>query len=412
MSNKIKEFLTERKNAKIKEKIKQNTEESENQKILEELEEQFAPHNWLPGAAKRAAQLTIASHPSKFSHPDAKTSSIIAKNNKENDGYLRSGNVDYELDVFGNAAALDVYKFLSYKMDDGDIILNHLERDSAEIRVEFLAFNLNFEELKKSFLAIKNEKESSVKTDRLVKQIYFPVGDDYHLLSILTPSGLVSQTKNRIDEIRFSEKDKEAKEFRKKNEFYKDGEGYDDLFDLTIMIYGGTKPQNISILNSQNGGRAYLLPSLPPKFEKREVNLPTYNFFENVLQIKDFKNEFSKLARLIKDTRNNKEIRGDRQDLVDKIINKVLEHVTAIKRDNNDWSGGEKYVNLPKSQKIWLDNKHEDERNEDNDWAEEVSYQFAEWIIKTYEKLHNKSFEILGDAEFIYIREETKNAIL
>lgn len=158
MSNKIKEFLTERKNAKIKEKIKQNTDESEKQKILEELEEQFAPHNWLPDAARRAAQLTIASHPSKFSHPDAKTSSIIAKNAKENDGYLRSGNIDYELDVFGNAAALDVYKFLSFKMSDGDSILNHLERDSAEIRKEFLAFNVNFEELKENFLVMKNEK--------------------------------------------------------------------------------------------------------------------------------------------------------------------------------------------------------------------------------------------------------------
>jgi len=251
------------------------------------------------------------------------------------------------------------------------------------------------------------------KTDRLVKQVYFPVDDDYHLLSILTPSGLVSQIKKRVDEIRFSDEDKKARELKKKNEFYKEGEGYDDLLDLTVMGYGGTKPQNISTLNSQNGGRAYLLSSLPPKFEKREVNLPTYDFFINVLWVKDFEKEFSKLAKLIKDTRNNKPIREYRQDLIDKIINKVLEYVAAIKKDSGvAWSDGEKYSNLPKAQKIWLDDKYEDERGKDDDWVKEVSHDFAEWIIKTYEKLHDKSFEILGDAEFIYIREETKNAIL
>jgi CRISPR-associated protein Csy1 len=72
----------------------------------------------VPDAAKRVTQLSMVSHPSKFSHPSAKTSSVIAKVEQSNDGYLRSGNVDYSLDVFGNAAAMDVFKFLSLPLNE------------------------------------------------------------------------------------------------------------------------------------------------------------------------------------------------------------------------------------------------------------------------------------------------------
>jgi CRISPR-associated protein Csy1 len=74
----IEEFLLERKNAKIKEKVKPDFLEDEKQKILDDLEEQFSLSVWLLDAAKRVSQLTMASHPSKFSHPDAKTSLVPA----------------------------------------------------------------------------------------------------------------------------------------------------------------------------------------------------------------------------------------------------------------------------------------------------------------------------------------------
>jgi CRISPR-associated protein Csy1 len=82
---------------------------------------------------------------------------------------------------------------------------------------------------------------------------------------LLTPSGLLTQVKSRIDGIRFSEETKQAKETRKKNEHHVTG--YDDLFDLTVTAYGGTQPQNVSVLNSKNAGRAYLLASTPPKLK-------------------------------------------------------------------------------------------------------------------------------------------------
>ncbi len=406
----IEEFLLERKNAKIKEKIKAGLGEDEKQKILDELEEQFSFSVWLLDAAKRVSQLTMASHPSKFSHPDAKTSSIIAKGNKVNDGYLRSGNVDYELDVFGNAAALDVYKFLTQKTEDGKTILDHLENDSDQAKAAFAIPNINYEDLRQAFLSIKQSDKSN-KTDRLVKQIYFPLEKkSYHLLSILTPSGLLTKFKNQIDEIRFSNQAKEARECRKDNKFHE--AGFDDFFDITVLGYGGTKPQNISVLNSQNGGRSYLLASLPPEIKKREVRLPTHNFFENSLWAKSFRTNFEFLDRLIRDKRNNAEIRDQISKTLIYIADQVLETVFKIRSFEAGWSNNKNYQSLPKAQRIWLDDINLEQREKDEDWFEEILADFTRWVIRAYEYLFKDTCEKMGEAEFAHIKKIIKEAII
>ena len=107
----IQNFLNERKEMWLKKKIKAKTSEEEKAVFEQEAGELFSLFTWLPNAAKRAKQLSLVSHPSKFTHPSAKTSSIIATADNKSDGYLRTGNIEVALDVFGNAAAMDVYKF-------------------------------------------------------------------------------------------------------------------------------------------------------------------------------------------------------------------------------------------------------------------------------------------------------------
>ena len=404
----VEQFLLERKQDKIKEKIKPNLEESEKQKILSDLEEKFSLNNWLPDAAKRASQLSMVSHPGKFSHPSAKTSSIIAKRERANDGYLRSGNVEYDLDVFGNAAALDVYKFLNLKIDDGDSILSHLERDSQSVKSIFTISAASYEDLKAGLLSIK-QTDNSAQTDRLVKQVYFSVKNSYHLLSILTPSGLASEVKSRIDKIRFSEVAKQARDCRKENKFHE--AGFDDLFDLTVIGYGGTKPQNISILNSQNGGKSYLMSSLPPKLEKRDVRLPSNNFFKNSLWVKPFKGDFQFLDKLIHDRKNNYEIRNEITKTINHIADQVLQIVFKIRSLDEGWSGKENYSSLPLAQRIWLDDSYLRQRENESDWLDEIARDFARWIISTYEYLFKEAHEKLGDDEFSHICKLVKEVI-
>jgi len=408
MNQNISDFFADRKATWLKAKLKPSITAEEQAQLQQEAKEKFALANWLPDAAKRAGQLTMVSHPSKFSHPSAKTSSVIAKSSQADDGYLRSGNVDYELDVFGNAAAMDVYKFLSLLLDDGKTVLTHLEEDSAAIKSIFTLPTASYESLKLGLTSIKQLDDSN-KTDHLVKQVYFPVGDDYHLLSLLTPSGLLTQVKSRIDAIRFSEQTKQAKDCRRKNEY--DATGYDDLFDLTITAFGGTQPQNVSVLNSQNAGRAYLLASAPPTIKQRQIRLPTRSFFRNSLGIRLFKDYFQPLDKLIRTGVNNVHVREGIQNCLKYIIDQVLQRAFRVRAYGTGWSSTEHYQSLPLAQRIWLDDAYIGQRENQDDWLEDVVGSFTRWILDTYEYLFKETYIKLSDHELREIRGIVEQAV-
>jgi CRISPR-associated protein Csy1 len=397
MNEPISTFFSERKAAWLKTKLKATEDAAEQAAIQQEADDKFSLPTWLPDAARRAAWLSMVSHPGKFSHPSAKTSSIIAGSRQANDGYLRTGNVAYELDVFGNAAAMDVYRFLCLPMGDGQTVLQHLEQDSAQARQLLNIPTASYESLRSGFLAVKQSGGSS-KTDGLVKQVYFPVDAGYHLLSILTPAGLLTQAKSRIDAMRFSEATKQAKESRRKNEHHADG--FDDILGLTVTIYGGTKPQNISVLNNQNAGRAYLLSSVPPTFEQRQVRLPTRHFFKNSLSARRFQDSFQTLDRLMHSGINNIRVREGIRNSLKYLIDSVLQQAFRIRLQGPGWSGKEHYQALPLAQRIWLDDAYLEQREQNEDWLDEVAGDFARWIVRTYEYLCKDSRTKLGDEEF------------
>jgi len=409
MNHNIPDFFAERKAAWLKARLKPSLTDEEQAQLQQEANEKFAPANWLPDAARRASQLTMVSHPGKFSHPSAKTSAVIAQSQPANDGYLRSGNVEYELDVFGNAAAMDVYKFLSLQMDDGKTVLTHLEQDSAAIKPFFTVPTASYESLKQGLTSIKQLDDSN-KTDHLVKQVYFPVDDAYHLLSVLTPSGLLTQVKSRIDSIRFSEETKQAKDSRRKNEYH--AQGHDDIFDLTVTAFGGTQPQNVSVLNSQNAGRAYLLASIPPTLKQRQIRLPTHNFFRNSLRVKQFKDNFQTLDKLIHSGINNIHVRDGITNTLKYIIDQVLQRAFRIRVNGEQgWSNTEHYQSLPLAQRIWLDDANLDRRENQDDWLDEVVGDFARWILDSYEYLFKDTHIKLSDHELREVRGIVEQAV-
>src|SRR5690606_18757715 len=183
MAENIQAFLNERKELWLKDRLKKAENDTEIAELQQQADDRFSLQEWLPDAAKRVAQLSMVSHPSKFSHPSAKTSSVIAKAKFAQDGYLRSGNVHYPLDVFGNAAAMDVYKFLSLNLTEDSTVLTGFEKDDQDLITLLEKSSLDFVSLKQAFLVIKND-DASCKTDHLVKQVYFPIAEnEYHLLS-------------------------------------------------------------------------------------------------------------------------------------------------------------------------------------------------------------------------------------
>lgn len=411
MDDAIKVFFTEQKIKKVKGKIIASMSGEEKAEIEKEVEKKLSMDNWLPDAARRAGQLSMASHPSKFSHPSSKTSPVIAKAVKKADGFLRTANSEVALDVFGNGGALDVYKFLSLKLEDGKTLMEHVEQGSEKARKEFAISTRTFKDIQEGLLAIK-QGDDKVFTSGKVKQVYFPCDGDYHLLSILTPSGLMFELRNRVDDIRFSEETKEARKLKKTSDH--SDTGFDDLFNLSMIGYGGTKPHNISDLNSQNGGKGYLLPCLPPELQRRDVRLPRYNFFTNSLWVGRFKDSFSRLHKLMQQERNNLKIRQGRDSILRGIIDQGINVMWSIRNHKAGWSQKEQYSSLPLHQKIWLDNLWLQEREDSDEWLNKIIEEFSRWIVLSHDKLQKKQGSSWRDDEMLHVKslvEQSKEAL-
>ncbi|OYQ75535.1 type I-F CRISPR-associated protein Csy1 [Wohlfahrtiimonas sp. G9077] len=385
MIKSINEYLTGRQTDWLEKKIKNAKEDHEAIAAYQlEASDRFHPKHWVSDAAKRAKQLYMTTHPCKFSHPSSKSTPIIATASARNDGYVRTGNIHAvtTADVYGNAAALDVYKFLMLPLTDDCTVIEGFETRHPLLVQYIESLGLDFDEMAKEFLEIKAD-DGALKTDGLLKQVYFPLGDDhYHLLSVLTSSNTLLRVKTEIDEMRFSEFSKAARKARREGKWH---EPYQDLLDLTMLSHGGTKPQNISSINNQMAGKVYLLPSLPPKLTKRTVRLPTTDFFKQTLYLKKEHARFKALHRFVKQDYNTHEIRAMIARIINGIIDAILRKAYQVRGSMPaKWSEDEHYQNLPKVQKIWLDAQYAKERQED-DWQQEISKIITKCIVSEYE---------------------------
>lgn len=394
----IKKFLAKRKSIWLKEKLKPSMPEEEKAQLEQGAEEKFSMDHWLPDAVRRVAQLSMVSHPSKFSHPSAKTSSIIAHAARKADGFLRTGNSEANPDVRGNAAALDVYKFLSLKFDDGKTLMEHVEQGSETAQRQLAIKTASFDEIQKGLLVIKQGSDTII-TSGKVKQVYFLCGGGYHLLSILTPSGLMFALKNRVNAMH--EQAKAVGKLKKNNKYSENG--FDDLLNLSLIGYGGSKRWNISVLNHEHGGQAYLLPCLPPLPQKHDILLPRHNFFTNTLWSGRFNDSFSALHKLMRQEYKNSNMHQGRDSIIQFIIDRVIDVMWSIRKHETGWSQTEYYSRLPTHQKIWLDDVWLQERDESDDWLKKVVEDFSRWIVLTYNKSQGKQGTSRGDAELLHV---------
>ncbi len=407
----INHFFAERKEVWLKKNITAGMEDWEKLEKQQECEHIFALKNWLPNAASRAGQISISTHPCTFSHPSARknkngyATSIIAQNRGKTDGYFRTGNIETEPDALGNAAALDVYKFLTLPMPDNRNLLQHIEKESDLAKALLSQEGSDYQTLRSGFLKMIETDHTTISSSK-IKQVYFPVDDgEYHLLSILTHSGHLFELRKRIDHIRFSEESKLARECKKKGQYHPNG--YREIYGITTIGFGGTKPQNISVLNNQNGGKAHLLPSVPPTLKPRNLRLPKTDFFKETFTPWQAKEVLHALHDLIKLETNNINSRNKRdayiQEYVDLIIQKMWQVRLFLKEHQGKLSG-----DLNSVQQIWLYPEHEQQRQEDDEWLETLMRQIARSLINHYPKVVKVALNLRGDKELLNIENIVK----
>jgi CRISPR-associated protein Csy1 len=412
-------FFEERKEDFLKKKLKKSMSQEEQEEIHRQCEEKFALHNWLPDAAKRAGQMSMASHPCTFSHPSSRRNAngnvtpVICHAASEPDGFLRCGNVkDVQTDALGNAAALDVYKFLDLILTDGKKLIEHIMQES-EIAQNLLNIpTASYEQLRENFLKMRTVEADRSVTSSKIKQVYFPIAQagEYHLLSILTNSGILFRMREMIDQLRFGEENKAKREARKKGEC-DEMLAYMDLNELTKIAYGGTKPQNISVLNNRYGGTAYLLRSMPPQLVRRNVRFPRKDFFEQSLPYQRVKEMVQSLALIADTDYNNQAIRQGRLRRYRQLMDLIVDRMWSVRMVADEQYFAET-SQLPEYQKIWLLPEYNERRKETDTWYEELKGRIARWIIAKLEA--NAKNLKLGEAErrdILSIIDEYKEAL-
>jgi len=395
-------FLQDR----AKEKLKTATEDKH-----KEICDKFQQDAWLEDAARRSTQLKVVTHTLKAIHPDARGTNLychprqLGRNDFVGSHILAD---DFAADVVGNAAALDVYKFLRLEYE-GKTLLEWLEAGDADILAALSPDREKSATWAKTFCGML-QNSSTLSSHSLAKQIYWLVGEDpvqdahFHLLAPLYASSLAHKIYQTVQEDRFGETAKQAREARKKN-LWDDGESR-DYRNLAEQKIGGTKPQNISQLNSERRGVNYLLPSLPPAWKSRPVRPPRGKSFFNSFERRKETAELVKKLKIFLESKfsvdNNKAIRDKRDSLLRKIIDAFMKYTLELRSLPPGWSR-EAGCLLPPEEKDWLDPVANEPEAADGletpvNLMEAIIQRFANWLnAKVGENLP------MGDVEHAFL---------
>lgn len=330
---------------------------------------------YLLKTSQNAKKCKWATHIGRFTHP---ASSVSINDTKSGvcKGYVTNASVQSEPDVATSANYLATAKLLTKKVEDGRIVYQHVKEDADFLQRELGGMNIDYDVIRENILAIETEYTPQEADERL-KQVYFPVhDDDYHLLTVMPPSCVMVELRQRLRRM-----EEQARKVRK-NEIEENE--YREIYDIAVTAVGGTKPQNISMLNNAIGGKLYLLPSFPPVLQSKDVIEPKVDFFTQTLRLKPFAELFEKIHAIYIEARNNMEIRSKIRGLEYQVMDMVMLNVFALRNLQSGWSNAENNE-LPEAQRIWLDNEYAVRRSQETEWRNEIAETFARWFIRTYE---------------------------
>lgn len=373
------------------------------------IELKFEPKNWLSSKAKVAKQITIATHAPKYLNSDAKATGIyLDKFEILNSRYLVTQHIPTKyIDFIGNAAVLDVAIFLKIEVG-GESLIDQLKANHINALKHFTDDQELLDSWKNGFKQALYDEKVSAHT--LTKQIYFPIhneNEEYHLLCPLYPSILSHELYLKIRQSRYGD----SKEIR---DAYRKGL-YDERLNVyfpatAVQMFGGSKPQNISQLNSERYGQGFLLNCAPPTYQAqttpplRSSSIFNRQFsFQTSTLIREFK---TFLAGLTERDRNFK-TRYQRDYLyVKPLIDNLLNFVAEIQSIPNcsGWTNAPE-CNMKRAHQLLLDIDNPDpifqRERAQGDWLDIVASDFSHWLLR---KLENKQVYVLGDVEHRYFK--------
>ena len=384
----IAQFLTDRLQPKL-EKVAEDDYERRAQ-----LHAAYVPKTWIADAARRVGQIQQVTHAIKYTHPDARGSSLYSVGNQHvSDSEVGTHTLGAALaaDVVGNAAALDVYKFLNLRVGEHSILALAVGNHPALAT----ALSDNAEEAQEwmEAFATLTESKGQLASHKLAKQIYWPLGDgSYHLLSPLFSTSLAHTVweKIRAD----SELAWDVRKARKAGESL--ATPFSDYPELLIQKFGGDNPQNISQLNANRTSKNYLLPALPPNWQSPTIRPPfaVNSVFDRIFSNRPRVRELVRTLRAFLESvvdYNNLAIREKRAELTAYLCDEALLYAAELRDaiETGELAAGwtlDERCQLNRAEQLWLDPLH-GEADPDfaseykrDEWPDEICRRFGNWL--------------------------------
>ena len=357
-----------------------------------ELRSQFEYATWIEDAAKRAVQIQAVTHSLKPIHPEAKGTNVYAAPSQLHDHGVVGTHclgATFDGDVVGNAAALDVYKFLKLSID-GRSLLDLAVAGDADLTAAMSADAEQARSWLAAFAGVAGQRGRPASHTQ-AKQFYWFTGDDahddagFHLLAPLYATSLAHRVYQTIQADRFGDDAKAAREARKAGHFHPSP--VREYGELAVQKLGGTKPQNISQLNSERRGDNYLLASLPPVWKTVPVQ-PVLGV-DSVFQRYGRRREVLRLVRLLRDflasdPPPNKPTRNRIDALVADLLDELLHLAAEVRSLAPGWSR-DPACRLNAAERLWLDPGAGTEEGAaavpiTDEAAERIAAGFANWL--------------------------------
>ena len=304
-------------------------------------------------------------------------------------------------DVVGSAAALDVYKFLKLEVDGVSLLAALLADDEAAVQ----ALHDDPEQAKAwrdALVGLMQPRAGGSSSHTRAKQLYWLTGSDpcadgdYELLAPLFATSLSHAVHAQIQEDRFGDVNKAARAARRERKAH-DGV-FHDYPGLAVQRMGGTKPQNISQLNSERGGVNYLLASLPPVWTVSPARLPVdaHSVFDKLFIARpEVRRAVRSLRQFLEsDPEPNLETRQRREAYIDTLLDELvtlsgeLQQVMPAGWTCASTDEEKRFQKLARAEQLWLDPLRAELPQEADfarewlwmDWPAEIGQRFANWL--------------------------------
>ena len=347
---------------------------------------------------KESHRISKATHLLKFSHSSSQASSFLVTEKESCPALIITASfkksINYDM-AHNDGTLITISRFMALRLD-GVQLIDNIIKNSFTFLKSFSGDQKEIDNWKCVLRKVVIE-DGNLKTADKAKQLYFPVSpkassnsvNPYHLIVPLFASSLANQIHAVITHSKYGKKQKQINKLRRSDPQKFHNDPHLNYTNLGIQKMGGKHPRNVSMLNADRSGIAYLFSTQPPTWQS-QLKPPIYqkslfDYFSNPIintaldYLRDFLIRFKQLNLSIKDPKRMQHL----ERWMNTIIDEFIFYVGTIQNLPPGWSDRED-IRLKKEHQYLLDPYRMDESfqtaRQSGDWQAVIRADFAMWL--------------------------------